>query len=52
MAVLLIVAFPVVVLNLALPCSSFDYVTLEFLLIVTLTGSTFVCGTSRQYFGL
>ena len=27
MAVLLIVAFPVVILNLALPCSSFDYVT-------------------------
>ena len=53
MAFLFIVAFPILILNLALPGSSFDYrYYLEFLLIVTLTGSTFACGTSWQYFGL
>ena len=48
MAVLLIVAFPVVT-SLAVVLIM---LLLEFLLIVTLTGSTFVCGTSQQYFGL
>ena len=74
MAVLLIDAFSVVILNLALPGSSFDYDTswnsfdcdinwkyfclwnfLAVLWVVILpfnTGSTFVCGTSWQYFGL
>ena len=53
MAVLLIDAFSIVILNLALPCSSFYYqILLGIPLIVAFTGSTFVCGTSWQYFGL
>ena len=51
MAVLLIDAFSVVILNLALPGISFDYDT-SWNSFVSFTGSTFVCGTSWQYFGL
>ena len=52
MAVRLIDAFSVVILNLALPGSSFDYDTSGIPLIVTFTGSTFLCGTFWLYFGL
>ena len=52
MAVFFIVAFPVVILNFAALAVVLIMLLLEFLLIVTLTGSTFVCGTSRQFFGL
>ena len=52
MAVLLIRAFYVAILNLSLRCSIFDYDTSWLPLIVTFTESTFVFGTSWQYFGL
>ena len=52
MAVLLTVAFPVVILNLPSLAVVLIMLLLEFLLIVTLNGITFVYDTSRQYFGL
>ena len=48
MAVLLIHAFLVAILNLSLRCGIFDYDTSW----NSFDGSTFVCGTSWQYFGL
>ena len=49
MAVLLIDVFSVVILNFALPGSNL-IILLGIPLIVKFTGSTFVCGTSWQYF--
>ena len=46
MAVLLIDAFSVVILNLALHGSILIMILLGIPLIATLTGSTIVCGTS------
>ena len=52
MAVLLIDAFSIVILNLALLAVAFIMILLGIPLIVAFTGSTFVCGTSLQYCGL
>ena len=52
MAILLIDAFSVVILNLAPLAVVLIMILLGIPMIVTFTGSTFVCGTSWQYFGL
>ena len=53
MAVLLIDAFSIIILNLALSLAvAFINILLGIPLIVTFNGNTFICGTSWQYFGL